>query len=81
MNDRLIEVLKADAGFFIRLLDRGISCYDYQEEENFRLIGPFCSLEYIRMVLREFNCWTYESEFQEIKTKLIEFGIIKEEYL
>jgi len=81
MDDKLIETLKIDAGFFLGLLNKGISLYNYQEEETFRMTRLFGSLEYIRMVLKEFDYWTYESEFQEIKTKLIEFGIIKEEYL
>jgi len=81
MDEKLLETLKIDAGFFLGLLNKGISLYDDQEEETFRMVRLFGSLEYIRMILKEFDYWTYESEFQEIKTKLTELGIIKEDYL
>jgi len=81
MDEKVIETLKTDAGFFLGLLKKALPVYDYQEETRFRIIGSFSSLEYIRMILREFDDWTYESEFQEIKTKLIQIGIMKEDYL
>jgi len=78
MDEKVIETLKTDAGFFLGLLKKMLPVYDHQEETKFRIIGSFSSLEYIRMILREFDYWTFEDEFQEVKSKLINLGVIKQ---
>jgi len=76
MDEKVIETLKTDAGFFLGLLRKMLPVYDHQEETKLRIIGSFSSLEYIRMILREFDYWTYEDEFQEVRSKLIQLRVI-----
>jgi len=76
MGEEVIETLKTDAGFFLGLLRKMLLVYDCQEETKFRIICSFSSLEYIRMILREFDYWTYEDEFQDVRSKLIQLGVI-----